>query len=141
MDRPQRSRLASTTSVKKKTKSFFEKQEDEDHYAIPDDSEFDDSNPTAFLPDNRKHLSLFKRNPDHVDIWRRKVADRFRDMLYLLKGHKHTATRKSLTELDEDYAVEEKDMAYFLERSEKLMLAPKVEGPNEVKYTGKQLRR
>ena len=56
-------------------------------------------------------------------------------MMYKLQGHKQQATRRSLQELDDDYATEAKDQAYYLERSEKLMLAPKVQGPNEVKYT------
>ena len=67
-------RLATTTVRKNKSKNTFSSDlsrgdTEMDRYAIPEDSEFDDSNPTAFLPDHRKRLSLFRRKAEHVDIW------------------------------------------------------------------------
>lgn len=75
-----------------------------------------------------------------------KVQERFAQMMDLLKGHKQ-ANSGAVTRhgfqivIDEDYLVEGKDQAYFHQRFEKLMKAPKVAGPNEIKFTPAQLKK
>lgn len=98
-----------------------------------------------FMPSNMARKSAFVRNADHVSQYSDKVHDRFAQMMDLLKGHKHpnsgAVSRRGSQMIDDDYLVEGRDQQYFHQRYEKIMKAPKVMGPNEVKFTPAQLRR
>ena len=86
--------------------------------------------------------STYVRSAKHMSKWNSKVNDRFSTMMARLKGHKQKLREhQDLTNIDDDYLVEEKDQNYFLQRCEVVVKNLDLDGPNDVRYTPSQLRR